>query len=137
MFTLLGIFLPLSLVINVISFGALAAFTMVNLSVIRTFALRQNSEVRDFKSALRYVVFPLIGTIFTFWLWTSLTQQTLIVGLLWLLGGFVILLIVTRGFKRRVPTMDLSEKTAADAAGPSTEHIDLLGADYPFRDGKY
>lgn len=136
-FTLLGIFLPLSLVINVISFGALAAFTMVNLSVIRTFALRQNSEVRDFKSALRYVVFPLIGTIFTFWLWTSLTQQTLIVGLLWLLGGFVILLIVTRGFKRRVPTMDLSEKTAADAAGPSTEHIDLLGADYPFRDGKY
>ena len=138
--TLCGIFLPIAEVINVISFGALTAFTIVNLAVLRTFAFRRDHAVTDFRSALRYLVFPIIGTLATAWLWTSLSLNTLVVGLIWLAAGVVILAIVTRGFTRRTPKMDFSEAdpsdNAAAAAGPSTGYIDQVGEDYPFRDAR-
>jgi len=97
----------LDLASSVISFGALIAFTVVNLSVIKHYAI--NEGRRRGYDALKYLVLPIIGVILCIWLWTSLSGITFVVGLSWAALGLLWLVIVTKGFRRRVPTMDLRE----------------------------
>ncbi|HEX6444400.1 MAG TPA: hypothetical protein VF053_04860, partial [Streptosporangiales bacterium] len=60
------------------------------------------------------LVLPLIGFGLTVWLWTSLSPRTFVIGLIWLALGLVLLGIVTRGFRRPVPMLDLREDGAVD-----------------------
>nr|WP_243752124.1 APC family permease [Leucobacter weissii] len=126
-FALSALFLPLDVVAFMISFGALAAFAMVNLSVIRTYLFPKGGrrEPATAGKVIRYGVVPLIGFGLTFWLWTSLQPLTWLVGAIWIVVGLVIIAIVTGGFRRPVPKMDFSE------AEPTTEQIDQLGEEYP------
>lgn len=105
--SLLAIVFDLTLLSEMISFGALIAFSAVNLSVIKHFFIdgRQRSGV----AVLRNLILPLIGFGLTMWLWTSLSGRTFIVGLSWLVVGVLILAIVTRGFRRPTPMLDLKE----------------------------
>ena len=126
-FALSSLFLSLETVAFMISFGALAAFALVNLSVIRTY-LFPRGGVREPVTAwavIRYGLFPLIGFALTIWLWTSLDPATWIVGGIWVAVGIVIIALVTRGFRRPVPKMDFSE------GDPTTTQIDALGEEYP------
>lgn len=91
-----------------ISFGALIAFSVVNLSVIKHFFVDRGE--RSGVNVLRNLVLPLIGFGLTVWLWTSLAPSTFLVGLAWLAVGVVLLAIVTRGFRRQTPMLDLSEQ---------------------------
>ncbi|WP_314147839.1 APC family permease [uncultured Leifsonia sp.] len=114
--SLLALVLTLDVAATMISFGALAAFSMVNLSVIRIHLFPKGG--RDRASAgewVRYGVLPAIGFLLTVWLWTSLTATTFIVGLSWMLLGAIYLAVLTRGFRRRPPVMDFSEKDAEPA----------------------
>ncbi|MDJ1370189.1 APC family permease [Gulosibacter molinativorax] len=105
-----------------ISFGALAAFAMVNLSVMKDlFFSRQGRERRTLRTVLVHLVCPLIAFGLTVWLWTSLDPFTWIVGGIWSLLGVVIIGIVTRGFRRPVPKLDFSGES------PTTTQIDQLG----------
>ena len=88
-----------------INFGALIAFTFVNLTVIAHFAFRTR-QVVDFKSTFKYVVMPAIGAILTGVLWVSLHETALISGAVWLAIGIVYLAVLTRGFKRTVRSFD-------------------------------
>ncbi len=99
--------LSLSVAAAMISFGALVAFSMVNLSVIKRYLI--DTGARDASSVLRYGVVPAIGVGLTIWLWTSLSKTTFEVGLSWLAVGLVYLAVVTRGFRRQPPVLDLSE----------------------------
>ncbi len=105
--SLLAIVFDLTLLSEMISFGALIAFSAVNLSVIKHFFIdrRQRSGV----AVLRNLVLPLIGFGLTMWLWTSLSGRTFIVGLSWLVVGVLMLAIITRGFRRPTPMLDLKE----------------------------
>lgn len=104
---LLALVISLTTISSLISFGALVAFSMVNLSVIKLFAIdRKQRSGTDFFS---YVVMPLIGFGLTVWLWTSLAGMTLILGLSWAALGFIYLLFLTRGFRRPTPQLDLKE----------------------------
>lgn len=105
--SLLALVVSLDLASSVISFGALIAFTVVNLSVIKHYAI--NEGRRRGYDALKYLVLPIIGVILCIWLWTSLSGITFVVGLSWAALGLLWLVIVTKGFRRRVPTMDLRE----------------------------
>lgn len=105
--SLLALIVPLDLASSVISFGALIAFTVVNLGVIKHYAI--NEGRRRGYDALKYVALPIIGVILCIWLWTSLSGTTFIVGLSWTSLGLIWLIFVTKGFTRRVPTMDLNE----------------------------
>jgi putrescine importer len=60
------------------------------------------------------LVLPLIGFALTVWLWTSLSGRTFVVGLIWLALGVVLLAVVTRGFRRPVPMLDLREEASVD-----------------------
>ncbi|MFB6612332.1 APC family permease [Agromyces sp. NPDC056379] len=105
--SLLAIVFDLALLAAMISFGALIAFSAVNLSVVKHYFLDRRE--RGGMAVVNNLVLPLIGFALTVWLWTSLAPSTFIVGLSWLAVGVVILAIVTRGFRRPTPMLDLKE----------------------------
>ena len=105
--SLLALVVPLDLASSVISFGALIAFTVVNLGVLKHYAIDEGR--RHGYDAVKYLVLPILGVILCLWLWTSLSGTTFIVGLSWAALGLLWLVFVTKGFRRRVPTMDMRE----------------------------
>lgn len=92
---------------TMISFGALAAFSMVNLSVIKHYVVDKGRRTPG--DIARYGVLPLVGFGLTVWLWTSLTQRALTIGLIWLGVGVVYLVWLTRGFRRAAPRMEFAD----------------------------
>ncbi|MFV0432963.1 MAG: APC family permease [Leucobacter sp.] len=126
-FALLGLVIPLLTVSTMISFGALAAFSLVNLSVIRTYLFPKGGRTSPptVGEWLRYGLMPVIGFLLTGWLWTSLSGATFMYGGIWLVLGVLVLAWSTKGFRRPAPKMDFKEEA------PSTENIDALGTDHP------
>ncbi len=105
--SLLALVIDLGLLAEMISFGALIAFSAVNLSVIKHYFIGQHLRGRT--HLFNYLIVPAIGFALTIWLWTSLSPRTLLVGLIWLGVGVVYLIWLTRGFRRPVPMLDLKE----------------------------
>ena len=116
LFGLTALFISLATVSSMISFGALAAFSFVNLSVIKTYVIDQGR--RTAADLAKYVVIPALGVAFTAYLWTQLSGLTFKIGLGWLAAGFVYLLVLTRGFRRQPPAMYTGEEE--EAAAPAT-----------------
>jgi amino acid transporter len=102
--SLLAVVIDLATLASIVSFGALVAFSAVNLTVIKHYFVDQGE-----KNVLNNLVLPAIGFLLTVYLWFSLSGLTLIVGLIWLAVGFLWLLVVTRGFQRPTPVLDLEE----------------------------
>ena len=105
--SLLALAIDLGLLAEMISFGALIAFSVVNLSVVKHYYLRGN--LRKGADLFNHLIVPLIGFALVLWLWTSLSPRTLVVGLIWLAVGFVYLLAITRGFRRPTPMLELKD----------------------------
>lgn len=95
-------FISLEAVVNLISFGALTAFSFVNISVLFKYAVR-DKMVNNFKEIASYVLVPIAGFICVFLMWLEVDSQTLKVGLAWAAIGFIWLGIKTAGFKKPVP----------------------------------
>lgn len=111
-FSLSALFIDLVTAASFINFGALVAFTFVNLSVIFHYFIRQKK--RSPQEAVRYFLLPLIGSLFNVWLWTNLNFHSLLLGIVWTLCGIVYLMVLTKMFTRRPPEMnfDDTEKTS-------------------------
>ena len=111
--SLLAVWLSLGLLASMISFGALVAFSVVNLAVIKHYLIdrgrepgtgsRERAAHPPRRDWVRHGVLPAIGCILTAWLWTSLSTDSLSVGLRWLAAGAVYLAWLTRGFTRPPP----------------------------------
>jgi amino acid transporter len=104
--SLLAAWLSLGLLASMISFGALVAFSVVNLAVVKHYLFdrpRGPASSAPRRDWLRYGVLPAIGCLLTAWLWTSLSGDSLAIGLRWLAAGAVYLAWLTRGFTRRPP----------------------------------
>lgn len=101
------IFVSLGTLASFISFGALIAFSAVNLTVIKHYWF--DTGHRGSGDVWKYVVMPGIGFLLTVWLWTSLAGVAIVFGLSWLAIGVVYLAVLTRGFSRQPPAMDLAE----------------------------
>src|SRR5699024_9756993 len=97
----------LSFISEMVSFGALIAFSAVNLSVIKHFVI--DRKHRGGRAMLSSLVLPGIGFCLTLWLWTSLSPRTLLIGAIWLVLGIGYLALVTRGFRRPTPMLDLTD----------------------------
>ncbi|NDK32427.1 APC family permease [Nesterenkonia haasae] len=108
--SLLALVFPLGLASSMISFGALIAFSFVNLSVLKHYAIDQKRYVGY--DAVKYVVLPVLGVGLCLWLWTSLTAETFMVGFGWVAIGLLWLIVLTRGFRRSAPTLDMQEVTS-------------------------
>lgn len=103
----------LDFVAALINFGALIAFTFVNLTVIAHFAVRHR-QVRGPREIFRNVVLPLIGVAFTLVLWANLSSESRNYGIIWFLIGVVVLLGMTRLFRRPL-TIDMGEEAEQPA----------------------
>jgi putrescine importer len=105
--SLLAIVIGLADLASIVSFGALVAFSAVNLTVIKHYFV--DARERGGNGVFNNIVLPVIGFLLTSYLWTQLSSLALIVGLIWLSIGFLWLLGVTRGFQRPTPVLDLEE----------------------------
>ncbi|MCX8574454.1 APC family permease [Gilliamella sp. B2717] len=106
-FSLFALVLDLTLVISMISFGALVAFTFVNLCVIKSYLGGETKKTM--LMLLKYGLMPAIGLLLSLWLWTSLESTAMMVGLIWLAFGFCYLLYLTRCFTTTLPSIDHTE----------------------------
>jgi amino acid transporter len=109
---LTALFISLTTVSSMISFGALAAFSFVNLAVIKTYILDRGE--RSASAVLKYGLLPFLGFAFTLYLWTQLTGLTFAIGLSWVAIGFLYLLYLTRLFRRRPPAMYTGDEESAE-----------------------
>jgi len=89
----------LDFIFSLINFGALIAFTVVNITVILHFAVRRR-EVKSASQIVRNIVLPIIGVVLTVVLWLNISPDAMTYGLIWLAIGLVILLVLTRLFRR-------------------------------------
>ncbi|MFL6517446.1 MAG: APC family permease [Bacillus sp. (in: firmicutes)] len=87
---------------SLINFGALMAFTFVNLSVISHFAVRQKMH-RTPMGFFNYVIMPLLGAASIGILWINLEASSIIMGVAWFSVGFVYLIYLTKAFRAAPP----------------------------------
>jgi putrescine importer len=105
---LIALFIPFDWVLQMINFGALIAFSFVNLSVIKHFMF--DLKRRGGVAVLKYIIAPALGFAMTVALWTSLPPLAFEIGGAWVVIGFLYLLWLTRGFTKKPPVMDFSEE---------------------------
>lgn len=110
--SLVALGISLELASSMISFGALVAFSFVNLAVIKHYLV--DDRRRSPTDVVRYGVVPGIGVLLTLWLWTSLSGITFAVGLGWVGVGFIYLLGLTRMFRRRPPELHLQDEEGTE-----------------------
>ncbi|MEB5475815.1 APC family permease [Acinetobacter pollinis] len=91
-------FTDLDHVVSLISFGALTAFSFVNLSVLSQYALREG-RVKTPKETFNYVVIPSLGFIAVGLLWLQIDHTALKWGIVWAVIGVLFLGYKTKGFK--------------------------------------
>lgn len=127
---LLALAADLETVASVVSFGALAAFSLVNLGAAKHFLAGRTPSLPDL---LRYGLVPGVGFLLTVWLWFSLSGPALMVGLAWLAAGAAYLLVLTRGFRRPPPAVDLDAEheplpaPGVPDAGPGRDATAITG----------
>ncbi|MFJ8787741.1 APC family permease [Streptomyces sp. NPDC102462] len=114
--SLVALFISLDNAVVMVNFGALIAFSVVNLSVVKHYLVDKGR--RSGRDLLSYGLLPVVGFALTLWLWTSLEGITFEVGLCWMLAGFLYLLFLTRMFSRKPPVMSFSENPAEAVAAP-------------------
>ncbi|MGY0162999.1 APC family permease [Edwardsiella tarda] len=85
-----------------INFGALVAFTFVNLSVISQFYIRERRN-RTLKDTFAYLILPLIGAATVGVLWMNLEASSMTLGLVWAAIGLGYLAVLTRRFRQPPP----------------------------------
>lgn len=105
--SLLAFVLDLLTISSLISFGALVAFSVVNLAVIKHYYFDQ--KARGSRGVIHNLVLPGTGFVLTIWLWTSLSGLSFTFGLIWAGVGLAYLAFLTRGFRKPAPQLDLKE----------------------------
>lgn len=91
--------------VELVSFGAITGFILVNISVPFYF-IKKKGE-RGGKAIFNYGVLPLIATAICVYLWFNMAQTAKIIGIIWLAVGIIILAIKTKGFRTLPPEMDI------------------------------
>ncbi|MBO1579899.1 amino acid permease [Bacillus sp. XF8] len=111
-FALAALFTDLVTITSFINFGALIAFTFVNISVIAHYFVK--GRQRSLKSTILYFVIPLIGASITIKLWSDLDKMSMVLGGIWALVGIVYLLYITKLFRVQPPQMNFDESQKED-----------------------
>lgn len=106
--SLLAIAPSLELISSFINFGALIAFTFVNLSVIAHFVIRQK-KYKTAKDIFSYLIMPIIGAGLTGILWYNLQADALIGGMIWVAIGLIYMLFQTKFFQTKIADLTFDE----------------------------
>lgn len=100
-----GLLFDLQTVLSLMSFGTLFGFTMVNISCIAQFWVKEKKR-QGGVNILRYLITPFVGACITGGLWLMLSTLAKIIGITWLAIGFIYLLVKTKRFKEAPPMID-------------------------------
>lgn len=95
-------FMSLEFVVALISFGALTAFSFVNLSVICSYGFR-DGRMKTPKDFFKFFLVPLLGFISIGALWLEVEDTSLKAGVAWAAVGIVYLAWLTKGFRKSPP----------------------------------
>ncbi len=113
-FTLAGSLLfRFQLAVELLNFGALSGFILVNISVVRHYYFRL--RLRGGWRTVAHLVFPLLGAAVCLFLWLNLTLKARLAGFGWLALGLVYLAVLTRGFRLAPKTLDSFEEDPSHA----------------------
>jgi amino acid transporter len=82
-----------------VNFGALTAFMALNVSVVSYFFIRRGR--RSGRDLIFYLLFPLLGFLIIFSVWSNFDADTFLFGALWLAVGIIIGAVETKGFRER------------------------------------
>lgn len=105
--SLVAIKLSLAAAASLINFGALIGFTLVNLSVIGYYFVKQKK--RSGGAVFVYLILPLLGAATTLTIWVNLDVNSKILGFSWLAVGVVYLAVTTRFFTKLPPELRMEE----------------------------
>ncbi|MBG6026929.1 MULTISPECIES: APC family permease [Proteus] len=99
-----AVFFDLVTATALINFGALVAFTFVNLSVISQFYIRERRN-KGLMDHINYLILPIIGAATMGVLWVNLEPGSMELGLVWGAIGILYMVWITRRFRRPMPQM--------------------------------
>jgi putrescine importer len=106
--SLLAIAPSLELIASFINFGALIAFTFVNLSVIAHFVFREK-RYKTGKDIFSYLIMPILGAGTTGILWYNLQADALIGGIVWIGIGIIYMVLKTTFFKSKIADLTFED----------------------------
>ncbi|WP_257350295.1 APC family permease [Pseudalkalibacillus decolorationis] len=106
--SLSAIFFDLVTATSLINFGALIAFTFVNLCVIVHYVVREKRH-KTVKGFFIYLLAPVIGALSVAVLWFNLDSSSLTLGLVWAAVGLGYLLYRTKMFTSKTPQFHFEE----------------------------
>lgn len=101
------------LAVELLNFGALTGFILVNLSVVMHYYVR--SKLRGGWQTVQNLIFPLMGTLVCSFLWVNLTPKAILAGFGWLALGVIYLAILTRGFRLAPKTLSSLQEDPSNA----------------------
>lgn len=93
--------------LSLVSFGALTAFTLVNLSVIFQYFIKDKK--RGPGGVFKYLIVPICGAAVSVWLFISIAPSGKIVGGCWLLIGVIYSAVTTNFWRKLPPELKLDE----------------------------
>ena len=102
---LIGLTLNVDTAVSLINFGAFLAFTSVNACVIALYFRRRRAGTQ--LGVLGYFVVPAIGVLIDLYLLYNLGKIAQLLGVCWLILGVLYLTVLTRGFRRPPPEIDV------------------------------
>lgn len=108
-FSLLSASLDLVNAISFVNFGALVAFAFVNLSLI--FWFLRSGTPRTPMRWIGMVIVPAAGFLYNVYLFLNLDNVALTVGACWLAAGVIVLAVVTKGFRRKPPEVEVEAES--------------------------
>ncbi|TXL66693.1 APC family permease [Cerasibacillus terrae] len=118
--SLFAIWPNLELIASVINFGALIAFSFVNLSVIAYFVFQQK-RYKTAREVFKYVIMPSLGTLSTGILWSQLQSDALIWGIIWVAIGLVYMIFLTKLFRIKLKSFDAEHQENNDNQSPNVK----------------
>lgn len=118
--SLFAIWPNLELIASVINFGALIAFSFVNLSVIAYFVFQQK-RYKTARDVFKYVIMPSLGTLSTGILWSQLQSDALIWGIIWVAIGLVYMIFLTKFFRIKLKSFDAEQQENNDNQSPNVK----------------
>ena len=104
---LTALVLDLSAAASIVNFGALLGFIFVNISVISHYYIKGKN--RKGTAMIKYLICPLIGAVVCAVIMINLDTLSKILGVAWILLGVILLAVITKGFKKLPPEMNLIE----------------------------
>lgn len=119
---LIGQFLTVGDATSLINFGAFLAFTIANVCVFVLW-LKSRDSMPLRTSLIGFIIIPALGVAVDLYLLFHLSSLALTIGTTWLAIGIIYLIVLTKGFKRPAPGLDIDEvergpdstRTQADA----------------------